>query len=130
MNTPRSCQRQPRTYEPSFRHPQGEAALTRAVTEVVGPAPEDWVERVDERFEREVRRGGCGQLLDSVHDLAQRSFAWEAVGERRSTGARAAHDAKPEQVEAVVDVGDARFLGRERQAQLLAHALGRLLLER
>jgi hypothetical protein len=82
----------------------------------------------DERFEREVRRGACGQLLDPVHDLAQRSFAWEAVGDRRSTGARAAHDAKPEQVEAVVDVGDVRLLGRERQAHLLQHELGRLLL--
>jgi hypothetical protein len=100
------------------------------VAVVVGPAPEDWVEPMDQRFPREVRCGASGQLLDPVHDLRQRSFAWEAVGDRRSTGARATHDAKPEQVEAVVDVGDVRFLGRERQAQLLAHTLGRLLLER
>jgi hypothetical protein len=85
---------------------------------------------MDQRFQREVRCGASGQFLDPVHDLAQRSFAWEAVGDGRSTGPRAAHDAKPEQVEAVVDVGDVRFLGRERQAQLLAHELGRLLLER
>src|SRR6266498_129942 len=86
----------------------GEAALTRAVTVVVGPAAKDWVEHMDERFEREVRRRASGQFLDPVHDLAQRSFAWEAVGDRRMTGPRAAHDAKPEQVEAVVDVGEDR----------------------
>ena len=38
-------------------------------------------------------------------------------------------DAEPEQVKAVVDVGDRCLLGRERQTHLLCHELGRLLLD-
>ncbi|HMC94604.1 MAG TPA: hypothetical protein VKO16_07525, partial [Polyangia bacterium] len=42
---------------------------------------------------------------------------------------RFSHDAEPEQVKAVVYVGDVRFLGRERQSHLLCHELGRLLFD-
>src|SRR6478672_13531550 len=64
-----------------------------------------------------------------MFDVAERTLAREAVGDGYPTP-RAPLDAEPEKVEAVVDVGDVRLLGRERQAHLLAHELGRLLLER
>src|SRR5450755_956402 len=46
------------------------AALTRVMTVVVGPTPQDWVERMDQLIEREVRRAAASQRLDAVHDLA------------------------------------------------------------
>lgn len=97
---------------------------------VVGPTPEDWVEHLDQLIEREVRRAACGQRLDSVHDLAERSLARERDGDSLGAFPGSPHDAEPEQVKAVVNVGDRCLLGRERQAQLLCHELGRLLLDR
>ena len=85
------------------------------MTVVVGPTPQDWVERVDQLIEREVRRAATGQRLDAVHDLAERSFAWERVGDVLASGPPGfPHNAEPEQLEAVVDVGDRCLLGRER----------------
>jgi hypothetical protein len=40
------------------------------MTVVVGPTPEDWVERVDQLIQREVQRAAVGQRLDAVHDIA------------------------------------------------------------
>jgi group II intron reverse transcriptase/maturase len=108
-----------------------EAALRRVMTVVVGPTPQDWVERVDQLIQREVRRAAACQHLDAVHDLAERSLAWERVGDVLASGPPGSPlDAEPEQVKAVVDVGDRCLLGRERQAHLLPHELGRLLLDR
>lgn len=84
---------------------------------------------MNELVEREADRGPSGQLLDVVFDLPERSFAREAVGDGDPT-ARTPLDAEAEEVEAVVDMGDVRLLGRERQAHLLPHELGRLLFER
>ncbi len=105
-----------------------EAALTRVMTVVVGPTPEDRVERVDQLIQREVQRAAVGKRLDAVHDIAQRSLAWERVGDPLGASPGRPHDTEPEQVKAVVYMGDVRLLGRERQAHLLPHELGRLLL--
>ena len=40
-----------------------EAALTRVMTVVVGPTPQDWVERVDQLIEREVRRAAVSMAI-------------------------------------------------------------------
>ena len=81
-------------------------------------------------IEREVRRVAFGQRLDAVHDVAQRSFAGERDRRRALGPPGSPLDAEPEQVEAVVYVGDRCLLGRERQTHLLCHVLGRLLLDR
>jgi hypothetical protein len=46
-----------------------------------------------------------------------------------STRPREPHDAKPEEVKPVIDVGDARLLGRERQPKLVSQQRGRRLLD-
>ena len=107
-----------------------EAALARSVAIVVGPSAQDGVEGVDQLIEREVRRVAFGQRLDAVHDRAQRSFTREAIGDVLVGPPGSPLDAEPEQVKAVVYVGDVRFLGRERQSHLLCHELGRLLFDR
>src|SRR5260370_14673355 len=107
-----------------------DAACARGVTVVVGPTPQDRIEHTDELIEREVRPVALGHLLDAVLDLTERPLARKAVGDRRSSLLRASLDAKPEQVEAVVNMGDQRLLGRERQTQLLSQQHGRLFLER
>src|SRR5215831_3128129 len=86
------------------------AALARVVTVVAGPTPEDWVERVDQLIQREVQRAATGQRLDAVHDLAQRSLAWERVGDALVGSPGPPLDAEPEQVKAVVYVGDVCLL--------------------
>src|SRR5207247_3857659 len=58
-----------------------EAVLTRGVAVVVGPTPQDRVERVDELVEREADRRPSSQLLDAALDLPERSLAREAVGD-------------------------------------------------
>ena len=103
----------------------GEAALAGGVAMVVGPTPKDRVERVDQLVECEIRRVASGQLFDAVGDVAQCSVAGEAVGHRRPAGSGTPHDAESQQVEAVVDVGDACLVRRERQAHVLCHELGR-----
>ncbi len=121
-------------YPPDHSPPQvvaevGEAALARGVAMVVGPSTQDGVERLDQLVEREVHRAAFGQRLDAVHDHAKCSFAGERVGDALVAPPGCPHDAEPEQVKAVVDVGDVRFLGRERQSHLLCHELGRLLFD-
>ena len=65
-----------------------------------------------------------------MHDLAQRSFAWERVRDVLASGPPGFPlDPEPEQIEAVIDMGDRCLLWRERQAHLLRHELGRLLLD-
>src|SRR5215216_820273 len=58
-----------------------EAAAAGGVAMVVGPSAQDGVERVDQLVEREVQCAAARQRLDAVHDLAQRSFAWERDGD-------------------------------------------------
>jgi hypothetical protein len=65
------------------------------------------------------RGNGClsgGRIFASSKRICSRMNS-EAVGDGDPTP-RAPLDAEPEKVEAVVDVGDVRLLGRERQTQL------------
>src|SRR5260370_38647967 len=105
-----------------------DAACARGVTVVVGPTPQDRIEHTDELIEREVRPVALGHLLDAVLDLPERPLARKAVGDRRSSMLRASLDAKPKQVEAAINMGDQRLLGRERQPQLLSQQHGRSFL--
>jgi hypothetical protein len=105
------------------------AARCGPVVMVVGPTPQAWVERVDQFVEREARRVTSGQLLDAVLDVPECLLARERVGGGQSTVSGVAHCALPQEVEAVVYMGDRCLFGRERESHVLTHELGCLLLD-
>ena len=98
---------------------EGPRRLSRA--KVGAPAPEHRVDPVQQLVERLVG-AAAGDLLDLRLDGRKRPLGREQEDARAAATPAVALDAPAEEVDALVDVGDAGLLRRQRQPERAQHA--------